>query len=376
MRLILAAILCIVISGGYNAAVSASSPGDSGPAVILLDDPLGISEVVAAAAATSVIITWTTNLPADSRVDYGTAPGSLLWSLADDASVTSHHLMVMNLLQGVTYFFRVTSDAGNGNVAVFPAPPSPPLTFTTIGYDVISLVPDPNAMITTYTPCLTIPVVFTREDATPVRAYSVTISLSENLRLCGAEFASAGYPVPPLLFVVTPLGNNRWTIDETTLGWPCGAAGSDTLFTIDVGSEDLYGTGIVTIESVRVRDCVNDAIPALSGGSVSIPIDIAGAVETPDPTTRARLDPAAPNPFQSSTLLRFHTDGDGPVELAIVSIDGRVVRQLWTGNAVAGEHVATWNGADENGRRLPSGPYMARLRTTAEVRSCSLILLR
>lgn len=375
MRFILAAVLSLAASVGTigPAHGSASGPDAVGSPI---DEALGISDVVASPAATSVTITWLTNLPADTRVDYGTAPGSLLWSESDPSMVTAHSLMVMNLLQGVTYFFRVMSSTELGETVVFPPEGDPPLQFSTIGYDVISAMPDPGAIITPETPCLTIPIVFTREDDTPVRAYSVTVALSENLNLCGAEFVSAEYPVAPLLFLVTPLGDNRWRIDETTMGWPCGAVGTAPLFTVDVGANTLYGTGTMTIEAVAVRDCVNGAVPAIAGGSVSIPIDIAGDVDDPGSRESISLLAAAPNPFVSSTAIRCRMISTGPVDLGVYSVEGRLLKVLMDGTDEVGEHVVTWDGTDLQGERVPSGLYLVRLRTAARTDARSLILLR
>jgi hypothetical protein len=375
MRVILAAALSLAAAVGLIVPACGSPSGSD-----VLDPPIAealvISDVAASPAATSVTITWQTNLPADTRVDYGTAPGSLLWSKSDASMVTAHSLMVMNLLQGVTYFFRVVSTTGPGEAVIFPSEDQPPLQFTTIGYDVISAAPDPGAIITPETPCLTIPIVFAREDDTPVRAYSVTLSLSENLDLCGAEFVSSEYPVAPLLFLVTPLGGNRWRVDETTMGWPCGAVGTAPLFTVDIGANVIYGTGTVTIEAVAARDCVNGAVPALAGGSVSIPINIAGDVEDLGSLTEISLQTAVPNPFVSSTAIRYRMTAAGPVELTIYSADGRILRVLENGMAEAGEHVVTWDGTDRQGRRLPSGLYLVRLRAVDVIEARSLIRLR
>lgn len=138
--------------------------------------------------------------------------------------------------------------------------------------DLIFAAPDPGSAITTATPCVSVPVHFTRVDATPLRAYSVTIELSPNLSLCGAQFVAAGYPQAPTQLFVTPLGGNRWVVDEVTLGAPCGAIGSGTLFTLDVTSAETMGTGTITVLSVLARDCDNRPIPASAGGAVSVMI--------------------------------------------------------------------------------------------------------
>jgi hypothetical protein len=65
---------------------------------------------------TSVSITWTTNVPATSAVDYGvdTTYGT---SVADLALVTSHSVPLTGLTPLTTYHYRLTSDAGGGNTA-------------------------------------------------------------------------------------------------------------------------------------------------------------------------------------------------------------------------------------------------------------------
>jgi beta-lactamase superfamily II metal-dependent hydrolase len=67
-------------------------------------------------AATSATIRWTTNEPADSRVEYGlsTAYGS---SVEDTAYVTSHSIVLDNLLPQTVYHFKVHSRDRDWNAA-------------------------------------------------------------------------------------------------------------------------------------------------------------------------------------------------------------------------------------------------------------------
>ncbi len=148
--------------------------------------------------------------------------------------------------------------------------------------DQVAATPAPGSAISNPTPCVTVPVVFARGDATPLMGYSVTIELSPNLSLCGAQFASAGYPQAPRQFQVTPLGGNRWTVDDVTLGSPCGATGSGTLFTLEVTSTETSGTGTITVLSVTARDCVNQPIPGNPGAPASVVIDREGPARTLD----------------------------------------------------------------------------------------------
>ena len=76
-----------------------------------------ISNVLATSrTSSSATITWTTNVPATSAVDYGlnTNYGT---SVADLALLTSHATPLTGLTPFTTYHYRITSDAGGGNTA-------------------------------------------------------------------------------------------------------------------------------------------------------------------------------------------------------------------------------------------------------------------
>ena len=75
-------------------------------------------------------VTWDTDEPASSRVEYGrtTALGS---QVTDTARVTEHTVDVPNLSPNTTYHFRVSSTDVAGNSATSPAGASPPGSFST-----------------------------------------------------------------------------------------------------------------------------------------------------------------------------------------------------------------------------------------------------
>jgi Purple acid Phosphatase, N-terminal domain len=68
-------------------------------------------------------VSWTTDEPAGSRVDYGRTTG-LGTQVTDTARVAAHHLELTGLSPGTTYFFRVTSADAPGNSASAPASPA------------------------------------------------------------------------------------------------------------------------------------------------------------------------------------------------------------------------------------------------------------
>ncbi len=91
---------------------------------------------------------------------------------------------------------------------------------------------------------------------------------------------------------------------------------------------------------------------------------------------RLALSPARPNPFRSQTELSFSLPSVQRVELAVYSVDGRLVRTLLSGERGPGENSVTWDGRDESGLRVGSGLYFVRLRADSGTRRGKLMLLR
>ncbi len=89
-----------------------------------------------------------------------------------------------------------------------------------------------------------------------------------------------------------------------------------------------------------------------------------------------RLYPAAPNPFNPQTTVRFDLVRDGFAELAVYDLDGRLLRTLASGYHTTGEHHATWNGRDDEGRSLASGVYLFVLRGSDFVETQRVALIK
>ncbi len=76
---------------------------------------------------TGATVTWTTNEPANSKVEYGLTDAYELGEITAADFVASHSLPLAGLTGNTTYHFRVTSADSSGNAAT-----SPDGTFTTI----------------------------------------------------------------------------------------------------------------------------------------------------------------------------------------------------------------------------------------------------
>jgi hypothetical protein len=88
-----------------------------------------------------------------------------------------------------------------------------------------------------------------------------------------------------------------------------------------------------------------------------------------------RLFQNQPNPFSPETRIRFELLQAGPVDLAIYSVQGRLIRTLVDEALPAGPHEVQWDGCDECGERVPSGVYFYNLAAPGIEESRRMILL-
>jgi flagellar hook assembly protein FlgD len=85
---------------------------------------------------------------------------------------------------------------------------------------------------------------------------------------------------------------------------------------------------------------------------------------------------AVPNPFNPRVTLQFDLPAAAVAHLEIFDLRGRLVADLGEKHRQAGAHSATWDGIDREGRDLPSGVYLARLRTPDGAASRKIVLAR
>jgi hypothetical protein len=92
---------------------------DNGPNI------LGVG-VTPGLTASSVRVSWSTDMPADGQVEFGPTPAYGMATPTDTRASLSHDMQVTGLAAGLTYHFRVRSRDANGALAA-----SPDATFTT-----------------------------------------------------------------------------------------------------------------------------------------------------------------------------------------------------------------------------------------------------
>ena len=174
--------------------------------------------------------------------------------------------------------------------------------------------------------------------------------------------------------------------DDGTLGDGLSDSG-EAIFLIDK-------TGYV-VTSVSLSSWPDDqSIVRTSADSAFVPHKTASATEIPFSPGRAIATtsesavkiPAMvsatslqvwPNPFNTTTHLRFHLSQAAAVHLVIYNVQGQRVRTLVDAPLDAGEHQTQWEDRDERGHVAATGPYFARFHIEhSPPRYTKLLLLR
>jgi len=98
-----------------------------------------------------------------------------------------------------------------------------------------------------------------------------------------------------------------------------------------------------------------------------------GIINLPD---QVQLYANYPNPFNPITNIAFSLSKYYMVDLKIMDIKGRQIRQLLNNDFAAGRHNVSWNGTNDLGAAVGSGIYFIILRTEGKVLSQKLSLIR
>jgi hypothetical protein len=83
-----------------------------------------------------------------------------------------------------------------------------------------------------------------------------------------------------------------------------------------------------------------------------------------------------PNPFNPLTTFAYTITGPGEVQIAIYSLDGKLVRRATRRHAASGTFPYSWDGRDANGTPLPSGVYIYAVAAGGERTAGKMMLLK
>jgi hypothetical protein len=89
-----------------------------------------------------------------------------------------------------------------------------------------------------------------------------------------------------------------------------------------------------------------------------------------------RLFQNTPNPYLTSTEIRYHIPKDTPVSLKIYDLSGRLVSILVDKDQKVGIYTISWDGNDLHGQKVSSGIYFYRLLTDDKTATRKLVFLK
>lgn len=84
----------------------------------------------------------------------------------------------------------------------------------------------------------------------------------------------------------------------------------------------------------------------------------------------------SPNPFSNSTTIQFTLKKEQQIIAEVVDLEGKRVRQLYSGKQPKGVRTLQWNGKSDSGEKLSSGTYLINIKGETFNTSEKIILER
>ena len=99
-------------------------------------------------------------------------------------------------------------------------------------------------------------------------------------------------------------------------------------------------------------------------------------VEPPDRGPVLLAVSTAPNPFGTSTQIKFELAESAHVSILVYDTAGRLVCRVFDSDASSGAHIATWDGKNRAGEDVPSGIYFYRFKAGASELTRKAVVVR
>ena len=145
-------------------------------------------------------------------------------------------------------------------------------------------------------------------------------------------------------------------------------ATSDTFFVdADIAGSDHYVYRIAAVDYCGNHSVLTEPL-VMSTSSVGD-----GLAGVPD---RFALKNSYPNPFNSSTTVRFDVPVASQVSLIVYDILGREVTRLTDSSMQPGRHMVVWNGLNGAGAPVSTGIYIVRMSAPGYTHQMKMVLIR
>ncbi|MCB1181957.1 hypothetical protein KDM41_00850 [bacterium] len=166
-------------------------------------------------------------------------------------------------------------------------------------------------------------------------------------------------PGPFSVALVPGAGDVDWGLAVHRAGLPHQAAGT----ALGVGTDWATGAAPLVVDVPEAGHYAlvvwkRTRADLLAAATYSLVFDQSSGAPSDVPGAGAGIAAVSPNPFNPRTTIRFATDRDGPVRVAVYDLRGHLVRTLVDAHLAAGrDHEVVWQGDTDDGRRAGSGVY-------------------
>nr|MBC8196359.1 lamin tail domain-containing protein [Candidatus Neomarinimicrobiota bacterium] len=135
--------------------------------------------------------------------------------------------------------------------------------------------------------------------------------------------------------------------------------------TMDVGDSFDCITGVVTYSysEFKIAPRNMDDFGCLNNSELLIP-------------SQNSLSQNFPNPFNPETIIEFNINNREQVNISIYDLKGNLISNLIDNIYAPGNYSVIWNAENNNGNAVPSGLYFYQLKTSSDILTKSMLLVR
>ena len=132
-------------------------------------------------------------------------------------------------------------------------------------------------------------------------------------------------------------------------------------FVLVEGARDIDGNGEMDIFAAME----NGTVYCFAGSYVGHGADVIYDPIKPSVPEAFMVDPAYPNPFNSSVIVPVTLTRQGQLTMRVVNVLGREVYNIQSLPLSPGTHRILWHGAGMSGEPLPSGMYFMEIQSAS-----------
>ncbi len=130
-------------------------------------------------------------------------------------------------------------------------------------------------------------------------------------------------------------------------------------------------------QRVRVAiNCISEDATALAIDDCTFDQRVVSNDEYVSVSSHPELIGCYPNPFNPTTSIRFHLSKQQRVQVEIYNVLGQHVKTLLNEIKPDGEHTVSWDGTDNNDKKVSSGIYFYKFKSGTYTKSKKMVLIK